>query len=718
MADQATTPPKVATPPAAAAGAPAQAELLALRYSYSQLSPVHRNMADRLTALIIAYPDIVKLEDPKAQQDMIDNIVNSETGHEAQELLDKGSAAVKSIYEKLRKSDKTGVLNAGKKASDAAGKASDFVNGASRGLDVALLPGTMTVSALGELYNQSKVAWNGLDAKGAQKIATAYASTMQAQAVDRDEKGFWGTTFGSLGGAWAVFKALFASAGDMIAEYLPFTKDFMAKTFGSDPKRTLADNMGRQFAEHDIETVRTEMQKLGTRDGIDYAAWGSALTPTTKQGTVLQNRAGQDQPVTPPSADTPIPTLAGAQKDAKGDPVVAPTDRAAAIADATAKAGGAAKEQVRQVFGGNMSGAEKVGLAVGTAAAADGVYGVAQGVARTTFGEERSGPASRAAAANAQAEKLAEKAKTLRASEANPRFYQSAEKLGKKAAEMEAQAAAKAAEAAAHEAAQAARAGILPKKVAGFVAAAEEAPKGHWLLRAGNHIGRIVGDRIGNVTSWVADAVPGLAKAAPKLARGTGVAAAVLTPAIAGAGLVGGLANDDKAQVADSSGTLLTYAGDIAIGVGVAAGAAALTGATVLSAPVLLVGAGVGAAVGGATSFIGWLTNSEKLEGTFASYDATQREAAAKATPQAPAQTQPKAFSNEELLAMDEGVKRQVQNMCSAKSNKGVINFNLGTAFRSVDCTSIGALSSSASAGTGGGRTVVAAQAAPAVAGG
>lgn len=704
MVDQANPNLQAATPPAQAANAPAATvqENKALRYSYSQLDPVHKNMADRLTVLINAYPDIVKLEDPKEQQDLINRIASSQSGREAKDVLDGATAAVKATFEKIRRQDPTGVLNAGKSASDAAGRVSDLADGASKGLDVALLPFNVPVAALGEMYNQTKVVWNGMDAKDAQKVATAYASTMQAQAVEREEKGFFGTLFSSFGGAWAVIKALFASTGDLIAEYIPATKEFMAKTFGSDPKRTLADNYARYFAENDVAVVRTEMQKLGTRDGIDFTAWGSALTGKS----VLQNRAGQDQKLTPASVNSPVPTLAGAAKDKDGNPTVVPTDRGAVVTDALKKAGAAAKGEVDAAIGEEkLSPAAKAGIAVGTAYAADGMYGVAQGVARQVAGETRSGPAARAAAANAEADKFAKQAKA--ASEGKGlRFWESDAKRAERVATLEGKASAKAAEAATHEAAAATRAGFVPKKATGFVAAAEEAPKGHWVVRSGNYIGRFIGDGAGKLISKTIDAMPWVSKAAPVAGKVVGVGTLVVGSSFAAADVVNGKIEHDAKKAADGAGALATIAGDAAIG----AAAGSLLGG-VGAVPGAIVGAGVGSLVVLAGELFGFNGSG------FKPYKETAQDVAEKqayAQQKAQGSAQAKAFTNEELLAMDAGVKQQVQDMCSARSNKGVINF----AFRSVDCTNIGALSSSQPPSTGGGRTVVAAQATPGVAGG
>ncbi|MFZ4540713.1 MAG: hypothetical protein ACOYNL_02735 [Rickettsiales bacterium] len=706
MADQPTT----------AVAQPDAAQSLALRYGYRELNARHKDIADRVAALVIAYPDILKLNDPKLQQDFIDRVAKSQSGKEISEALDGIGTQGKAALAFLRRNDPTGILSAAKSTADTAGAVGGWVGAAGKGADIALSPLTITSTALGEFYNQAKVILNDMTPEKAKEIGTSYASVMQARAVERSDKGIFATSISSFGSFWAVAKAGLSTIGDLIAQYLPFTAKFMADAFGSNPNRSFVENVNRQFAEADVKTVREEMTKLGQRNGIDYPAMGSYLTePSTGQ-----NRAGQDIAIKPPGADSPVPTVPSAAKDDKGNPIVAAPDKLEALKDAKAKAGTAATDEAKGIFGGLDTSGKVASATVGTGLAGQVIRGAAEGFVEGYA----AGPGTRAAAAAGKENDLAKKIAT--AEEAGPKtsrwqltrktpeqlsamknelaeLKEEAEKLKQKAA------------------ARAADASEFAKKAQAEVKGANLIEKGWNLPRQfGRLVGSIPGaaaEKFTELMSRGAVAAVEVAKDAPSTLSTLGKAAGAsvtapagfvarsipwVEPLIIGFDTVAGISTGDAHKVKTNS-----WAATI-IGTGVA-GTAAL--AYVVGAPVTVPLTMAALTVSGAAAAgYKWFADSahEKelaAKAGSAKPDATPVQTQPQPTPSAPQKSPArddwkdnsnvKPLTNAETIAGLEAVKEQAR-MATARGRLGskpeLTALNLGSGFASVNQTTIGAL--------------------------
>ncbi|MFN7401507.1 MAG: hypothetical protein ACK5R4_04145 [Alphaproteobacteria bacterium] len=126
--------------------------------------------------------------------------------------------------------------------------------------------------------------------------------------------------------------------------------------------------------------------------------------------------------------------------------------------------------------------------------------------------------------------------------------------------------------------------------------------------------GRAVGDMAGIVADKTLDAVSSVPKLGGWMAgaikgpigRRVGALGLLVTPAVAVAEIKAGEQEGNKAKVANATGDLITFAGDAAIGVGVAA----LAAGTIASAPVILGGAAAG-------TLVGWIVSTVRGKGAF-----------------------------------------------------------------------------------------------------
>src|ERR1700754_404598 len=132
------------TTPATTQAAPAAPldQKLSMRYSYGQLDAAHKPIADEIAATIIAYPDIVKLNDPAAQQQFMSDVSKSGIGAALANLGGAGKSALDSIRQ-AGIPIISGTLNAAKNVNDTRKVGSDLLDGASKGGDIATAPVTI-----------------------------------------------------------------------------------------------------------------------------------------------------------------------------------------------------------------------------------------------------------------------------------------------------------------------------------------------------------------------------------------------------------------------------------------------------------------------------------------------------------------------------------------------------------------------------------------------
>lgn len=373
-----------------------EAESNSLRFKYEELTSRNKDLADKFAALIIAYPDIVKLGDPKAQQDFLDRFSESQAGKETLALVSEAKNMGKNTVNLI-----TGLAGV-KMFSTDADEGKGTINALKKGAGIVALPATVTIAALGTAFNEAKVLFNDITPEKAKLIGVRYASAMQAQEVEREDKFAWGA-FTSFSNVRAVTKALLTSAVDWIVDKLPEDMGITSWLHkqGFNGKRTLSENLNRQFIEADVKIAASEMKKLKQRDGIDFEATAGLLEP----GAEVQNRAGQNQAVTPPTAENPVPTLQNAERDEKGNPIQKAADKEEVLADAVSRSGAAIKDKFAKATDGIDTYTQAAVATGGAIATAELVRGGAEGVAR----QHLKAPADRAKSLHNKADRLLDK---------------------------------------------------------------------------------------------------------------------------------------------------------------------------------------------------------------------------------------------------------------------------------------------------------------------
>ncbi len=333
---------------------------LALRYSYDQLDASHRVMADRVAALIVAYPDITRLNDPAKQRQLISEVMNSPIGRGARDQAGNAANAAGGLAHQIP------VLRDVLDAADASRRAAQGVGDAGHagatGVGTAVLPVTITAEAAGEFYNQLKVIGNNLSAEQARSLGAAYASVFQARAVERESKGI-GAAVSSVDNFLAYGAASFAWIWDL-ARQIPIVGPLLQK-LDARPTHTFDEHVRRATNDADVKATRENLTEAREIDGVDTRHWAEALT----RGGAQQNRAGQDVDVVAPSKNDPVPTAPDAPMDAAGTPLVAAADNGAVLKDAVDKAGDNAGTTLAEHFRGIDTPQEWAMVAAGLAGA-------------------------------------------------------------------------------------------------------------------------------------------------------------------------------------------------------------------------------------------------------------------------------------------------------------------------------------------------------------
>ncbi len=579
-------------------------ENLALRYGYAQLDPAHKAMADRIAALIIAYPDITALNDPAKQQAMVADVMNAPSTKEAVAKLGAVGGETRNL---LRQVPGFGeLIGATETAQGVATGAAQVTGAVTQGVGAVALPFTMTTEGAAEFYNQLKVLGNQLSVEQAQSVGAAYASVFQARAEDRAEKGVVKGVFSS--DMFSYLGALFAWAYDFVRS-MPVIGDLVQK-LDTRPVRNWEEHLQRAMNEADIKATRGALVDAHEINGVDTRHWGELLTT----GGAVQNRAGQDTNVVAPTKNNPIPTLPDAPMNAHGLPVVAQTDATAVVGDALNRGSNAFMQPVQRVAAHIGGPATAAGVVAGAALGADAAVGVGQGMTRQFLGE-KSGPAMRAGKDARTIGNLRIEAAKLREGDSGVRFWENDAAREARAAKLEARA-----EAMEHKPSIARNARVaesrthLSGKLGSVVDDALEPKTG--LLRTGRNVGRVMGDiggvvveRTAHLSATAIGKIPligrGLVEATPAMggaiarmgARAVPVVA-VAAPAIDVVDLGAGLMNNDDRQ-AITAGTRL---GTVGAGAATGAGIGAFFGGVGA-----LPGAAIGAAVGGIASIgTGW----------------------------------------------------------------------------------------------------------------
>lgn len=329
--------------PTASQPTPTPENNLALRYNYVQLDAAHRAMADRVAALIVAYPDITRLNDPAKQRQLIQEVMNSGAGRTAGEQAGNVAGTATSLASQIPGLRE--IVGTARTAGAVAETTGNAAHAGAVGAGTVALPFTMSAEAAGEFYNQLKVIGNNLTPEQAQSLGAAYASVFQARAAEREARGL-GAAVSSVDNFLAYGAASFAFAWDFVRQ-IPLIGPLLQKLDPS-PTRSFAEHLRRATNDADVKATRQHLVAAQEIDGVDTRHWAEALT----QGGALQNRSGQDTPVNAPTKDDPVPTAPEAPKDAQGNPVVAPADPVAVGQDALDKAGSKAGTSLVEHFRG------------------------------------------------------------------------------------------------------------------------------------------------------------------------------------------------------------------------------------------------------------------------------------------------------------------------------------------------------------------------------
>jgi hypothetical protein len=390
---------------------------LALRYSYEQLDAKHRDMADRITALITAYPDITRVSDPAKQRRLLELAMSPGT---------QGSDAVANLLNDPEVSnivDKIPFLSGLKRSTDNAQATMNTVNGVVDAAGAGITTPLNAASAgADEFFNQLKVIANNTTPEQARSIGTAYASVFQAQAADRKAKGL-GAAFTSFGNFWAEAGAVLAFAWDFVS------------TLGK-PKHSLDEHRSRAHFKADLEATRKGLTDAKEINGVNTEGWAELLT----KGGEVQNLAGHDVGAKAPTMDDPVPTLPDAPTNPDGSPFIENRDNLNAAADAATKGGNAASDAVKEGFAGIDTpleiGAAVTGGVAATYVAADAVTGVAQGALRQVVGG-RSVPVQRDAQVAKRVDGLRQQATAVREGNSGLRFWENDAGRAARAARLE-----------------------------------------------------------------------------------------------------------------------------------------------------------------------------------------------------------------------------------------------------------------------------------------
>lgn len=394
-----------AAPASTAAGA-AVTPTLAQRYTYAQLDPAHKAIADQITALIIAYPDILAMRDPAAQRKFLEDVQKSGIG----DAINNAGEGASGIAAAIRNSGVVGlsdVFKIGNSVSETAGNVGDAFGALGAGARLAFSPAAAAGVGSAEFLNQIKVIANGMTPQQAQDLATAYASTLQARQADRAGAG-WTAPFAGFGHgnnfgekAGNGFNTMFAYIGAAIAWVVDLVRGHV---FNQDDVHTFQEHLQRAFFKGDMGAVRSEMARTpGLENG---EAWGHVLT----EGGTVQSRAGTDTRVEAPSVDNAAPSLPDAPADAAGAPVVEEANPAAVVTDATDKGLGAGKKELELSL---QNAAKYMNNPVGWVALGLGGYGLIQTGRGMVEGAMRGGV----------------KAKNDRANKAETRYNRAANKV-------------------------------------------------------------------------------------------------------------------------------------------------------------------------------------------------------------------------------------------------------------------------------------------------
>ena len=333
-------------PETTAATAAKAKDNLALRFSYEQLDTPHRAIADEVAKLVLAYPDIVKLNDPAAEAKFKEDVQKSGVD----QALANGGDMFKVALGKVRAagipilSDSAGAL---KTANDARENVGAVAAGAAAGVSASVAVASAPTDAAFAFLNESKVIFNDMTPERARALATEYASVLQSQQVERSKAGFGGMFAGfkhegsdkidigtGFGNMWAYISAAVAWAADTIGHLI--NKDSETHSF--------AEHLSRAFNKADIDAVRASMTEVTSVKGSKE--WGQLFT----EGGENQNPAGTNTPIAAPTMEKPVPTAPDAPQNADGSPVVAAPDAGAALNDAQKRAGLTIQQKINNIF--------------------------------------------------------------------------------------------------------------------------------------------------------------------------------------------------------------------------------------------------------------------------------------------------------------------------------------------------------------------------------
>lgn len=312
---------------------------LALRYSYDQLSPQYRTIADEQAAALRAYGRPIAIADRALIDEKLQKQFAEWTqGHlPTKEQIAEFSQEAKALWEQFYNAlpgVAQSAISGGQTTIQVGGGVISFLAAGGQTVSIPFrMPGTIAElstdfwqRAFGHVPSEEEV----------KQIATAYASTLQARAQDRTSKQFTDGLFSAQGVEYG--KAGLASAWDgvrfdwlkplaeiigklpVIGEFLQKAVQFVAD-LGGDQKQDWKQHLNADAFDSDIRAVEREFAGLGTTmiDGIDMAKMGQFLA----RGGEAINGSGYSTRAEAPNANRPFLKLPDAPVNPEtGQPLV------------------------------------------------------------------------------------------------------------------------------------------------------------------------------------------------------------------------------------------------------------------------------------------------------------------------------------------------------------------------------------------------------------